>query len=436
MRIFMQSRSTQDVIRNPGVARYRVTVPGTLRAAPSETVVYGEPAVSTVEDHPVLVLGDNRDTLREVVEWVSAETGEFDTALAENKAIRLRRGALYELVILCAESVDESEQLRARLVTEFERDGCESLPTMVLLCKKQELREAYELCDTGAFDNYVLFRPIYDPFRLQLAIRSGLRYRRAQLNIEALRADMRAVGGNANQLDELNQSLEDRSRELVRRTRDRLEEIGADIGQQVEAVSRDLGPPPGRDVPPDWIGHIRDSLRQLGTEALRGHISVASDEFESWVVEWVDEHVTRQAGVVGTLQDTCADALRRAATILLVEDEPFSARVTEAMLARHGYQVVWASSGAEAIRQASSALPQLILLDLVLPDFGGDEVVRRLREYPQLRNVPVIVLSGVAEKATVENLVRLGIDGYQIKPPQEDRLVSQVQAILEKGAST
>ncbi len=388
--------------------------------------------MSGTEGRPVLVVGDSRSTLGEVVEWVSSETSEFDTALGEDRAVRLRRGARYELVIVCAESVESSAELRERLVTEFDREQGDDLPAMILLCNKQELREAYELCDSGAFDNYVLFRPIYDPYRLQLAIRSGLRYRRAQRNIVAMRDDMRTVGGTAAQMEELNAAFGDESRQLVQRTRARLEEIGAQIGGRIEAVGRQLEAAEG-DTSSAWVDRVRDCLRTQAAEAVQGQLEVAGEELENWVVEWIDEHVTRQASAVGSLHDTCADSLRRSATILLVEDEPFSARVTQAMLVRHGYEVVWASNGADAIRKANGASPQLILLDLVLPDISGDEVVRRMRAVPRLRRIPVIVLSGVAEKSTVENLVRLGIDGYQIKPPVEERLVTQVQAILEKS---
>ncbi len=388
--------------------------------------------MSGTEGRPVLVVGDSRSTLGEVVEWVSSETSEFDTALGEGRAVRLRRGARYELVIVCAESVESSAELRERLVTEFDREQGDDLPAMILLCNKQELREAYELCDSGAFDNYVLFRPIYDPYRLQLAIRSGLRYRRAQRNIAAMRDDMRTVGGTAAQMEELNAAFGDESRQLVQRTRARLEEIGAQIGGRIEAVGRQLEAAEG-DTSSAWVDRVRDCLRTQAAEAVQGQLEVAGEELENWVVEWIDEHVTRQASAVGSLHDTCADSLRRSATILLVEDEPFSARVTQAMLVRHGYEVVWASNGADAIRKANGASPQLILLDLVLPDISGDEVVRRMRAVPRLRRIPVIVLSGVAEKSTVENLVRLGIDGYQIKPPVEERLVTQVQAILEKS---
>ncbi len=388
--------------------------------------------MSGTEGRPVLIVGDSRSTLGEVVEWVSSETSEFDTALGEGRAVRLRRGARYELVIVCAESVESSAELRERLVTEFDREQGDDLPAMILLCNKQELREAYELCDSGAFDNYVLFRPIYDPYRLQLAIRSGLRYRRAQRNIAAMRDDMRTVGGTAAQMEELNAAFGDESRQLVQRTRARLEEIGAQIGGRIEAVGRQLEAAEG-DTSSAWVDRVRDCLRTQAAEAVQGQLEVAGEELENWVVEWIDEHVTRQASAVGSLHDTCADSLRRSATILLVEDEPFSARVTQAMLVRHGYEVVWASNGADAIRKANGASPQLILLDLVLPDISGDEVVRRMRAVPRLRRIPVIVLSGVAEKSTVENLVRLGIDGYQIKPPVEERLVTQVQAILEKS---
>lgn len=80
-------------------------------------------------------------------------------------------------------------------------------------------------------------------------------------------------------------------------------------------------------------------------------------------------------------------------TILLVEDSKIQKVTTEKILHRAGYLVLFAEDGEEALRLARESVPDLILLDLLLPGIGGEEVLRQLKRDQETRRIPVIVLS-------------------------------------------
>ena len=93
--------------------------------------------------------------------------------------------------------------------------------------------------------------------------------------------------------------------------------------------------------------------------------------------------------------------------ILVVEDSKFLRLATERALAHAGYEVSSAGDGEEALRTAQEKLPDLILLDMLLPKMGGPEVLRALKTEPSTAGIPVVVLTGLSQK----NAERLQEDG-------------------------
>ena len=119
-----------------------------------------------------------------------------------------------------------------------------------------------------------------------------------------------------------------------------------------------------------------------------------------------------------------------AATVLLVEDERKLRELVRSDLERAGFTVVSTGSGAEAISVAASAEPDLVILDLGLPDVAGETVARELRD---AGSVPILMLTAkAAEEDRIAGL-ELGADDYVTKPFSPRELVLRVQAILRRG---
>ena len=110
-----------------------------------------------------------------------------------------------------------------------------------------------------------------------------------------------------------------------------------------------------------------------------------------------------------------------------MDDEPSIRKFLRASLKQEGYDVIEAADGEEALQLMEQTLPDLVILDLVMPKLDGFEVCRQIREWSL---VPIIVLSGRLEEAHKVRSLRLGADDYLTKPFGIDEMIARVEAVL------
>lgn len=116
--------------------------------------------------------------------------------------------------------------------------------------------------------------------------------------------------------------------------------------------------------------------------------------------------------------------------ILVVDDERRYRELVDMNLTRRGYVTTLASDGLSALNAMESEEPDLIVLDVMLPDLDGYEVCRRIREYS---SVPIIMLTAKAEQAHKVKGLQLGADDYVTKPFGADELLARVEAVLRRS---
>jgi DNA-binding response OmpR family regulator len=117
--------------------------------------------------------------------------------------------------------------------------------------------------------------------------------------------------------------------------------------------------------------------------------------------------------------------------ILVIEDDPTVAEVVARYLAREGYEVDVVSDGAEGLKRALADLPDLVVLDLMLPSLSGMEVCRRLR---QAAPVPVIMLTARSGEVDRVTGLEIGADDYVAKPFSPRELTARVKAVLRRAS--
>lgn len=118
--------------------------------------------------------------------------------------------------------------------------------------------------------------------------------------------------------------------------------------------------------------------------------------------------------------------------ILVVEDEESLATLLQYNLEKEGYEVALASDGDEALLLVEEKLPDLVVLDWMLPKVSGIEVCRRLRQKPESRNVPIIMLTARGEDSDRVRGLDTGADDYLVKPISMSELSARIRAVLRR----
>jgi DNA-binding response OmpR family regulator len=119
--------------------------------------------------------------------------------------------------------------------------------------------------------------------------------------------------------------------------------------------------------------------------------------------------------------------------VLVLEDEQDVAELIRYNLAKEGYDVVVSANGAEALRLAREHHPDVILLDIMIPQLNGWEVCRRLKQDPALAPIAVIMVTGRVEEGDKVLGFELGADDYVTKPFSPRELVARIRAVVRRG---
>lgn len=120
--------------------------------------------------------------------------------------------------------------------------------------------------------------------------------------------------------------------------------------------------------------------------------------------------------------------------ILVVDDDPTALRLIGYSLQQEGYDVLTAANGLDGLAQARQLHPDLIILDIMMPDLDGFEVCRRLRADPATRRLPVLMLTAKGQVADKVAGFRAGADDYLVKPADPGELVARVAALLTRAS--
>jgi two-component system phosphate regulon response regulator PhoB len=120
------------------------------------------------------------------------------------------------------------------------------------------------------------------------------------------------------------------------------------------------------------------------------------------------------------------------AQILVIEDEPDLQRILDYNLRKAGHDVIQAARGGDGLEQARRAIPDLVLLDLMLPDLQGTEICKLLKASPETRHIPVIMLTAKGEEIDRVLGFELGVEDYVVKPFSVRELILRIQVVLRR----
>lgn len=300
----------------------------------------------------------------------------------------------------------------------------------LILCNKDDLRRVYELCKKEYFDDYILFWPLTnDTPRLLMAVHHAIRQLAA-----AAAPGPGEIAAPARRLAEL-ESLVDRyaanGGQRINLASRSLHQAEREIGEALDHFSRKLsqGEHAGLVEVKD-SGWLQGEINRLKAEEIEKRFHMISDAVKP-VQEWASELKQELAPQLESAKALRSMAEHFRPVVLVVEDDDFQHKAVTQILGGMEVELAFAMSGMEALNLIRKRRPNLILMDIGLPDIDGIEVTRRLKATEQFAKIPIIMITGHSEKSIVVNSLKAGASDFVVKPFDKMALRAKVEQRLQ-----
>ena len=300
----------------------------------------------------------------------------------------------------------------------------------LILCNQDEVRRVYALCRREYFDEYILFWPMtHDTPRLPMAVHQALR----QLAGAEAVPNAAAIAMQARRIGELEALLKqyvvagDRHVELASCS---LVQANKDIDSALDSLSLRLSEGELGSVVEvkDAAGFQREIDRMKAEEIDRRFEGVAATVQE--MRQWAGTLSARLAPQIESARALRAMAESVRPTVLVVDDDEFQHDLLRQLLVDVKLELVFVTSGVAAIAALCKRRPDLVLMDVDLPDTDGIETTRRIRSVQQFTNIPVIMITGNSEKSVVVESLKVGASDFVVKPFDRNSLIAKVHKFL------
>jgi CheY-like chemotaxis protein len=305
----------------------------------------------------------------------------------------------------------------------------------LLLCGKDEVRRAYQFCRKDYFDDYILFWPMaHDAPRLAMSVHLALRALAEQQNGRLI-AEMATQAQRIAELEQALQAQLSQGSACVEDVNRSLQQARLHVGGALDRFStRMLDGTLADALTIKDADCVQREFRRFDTEEVQVHLHHAGEAAKP-VQQWIE---SLQAGAQTRLQaaQALADGAHRSRRqVLLVDDDEFMRQVLVRMLRDEPYELLQAASAVEALAAVSRRRPDLILMDVSLPDLDGVEVTRRLKEVPEYASIPVVMISGQSERRIIVDSLKAGAADFVVKPVEREVLVHKLSRLLTGSAS-
>lgn len=298
----------------------------------------------------------------------------------------------------------------------------------VVLCDRSACRRANELCRKQHFDDYVEFWPVtYDPGRLGMSV---LLAARAVAAAVAQGPSPLELARQAHRILELEGLLQEQSTVASQRVEAVSHSIGkaeSDIGEAVDGLSKAIFDSP--DLTSARKAALASGLERFGAEGIRSQLQAVHASLAP-IRQWFELLSDEVAPRFGPVHELAESAQTVKPLLLVVDDDHFQHQLLRRMLADLPLNLVFAPSGNEALTMLRSHRPDIVLMDVALPDISGVEVVRRMRIVPALARTPVIFITGNSTKSVIAESLHVGAEDIMAKPFSRTRLLASIRRLL------
>lgn len=384
----------------------------------------------------ILVITDTPGDADQITALLKKEYKHVGASTLRNEMVASFQEFLPDIVVLAYQSIDHSVSTYLGILRHS--TVALTLPhRAVVLCHQDKVAEAYELCRTEHFDDYVLFWPLpVDSKRLFMTIHHELR----DLSNSESHAPSQEMVTEAAKIAELEEMLDQACRRGKHRAdvvSEQIELAESSIAGAIDTFHHTIlhsGLLPGMNVERSaTLDREIQSLKRKTTQEPLRKVQGAVEPVVAWV-EGIKSDLSEQIESARRLNQIVAND-KALPTILMVDDDIFQCRLLQQILCAEPFKVTFALTGGRALTMIQRRPPDLILMDISLPDIDGIEMTRKLKAMKTTSQIPVVMVSGLSEKQTVVDSRKAGAADFLVKPIDKTILLEKVLRLLEKKPS-
>jgi len=381
----------------------------------------------------ILVASDAQANASVVSKLLSEEFDGVRSSWVPESALSDFEACRPQVLVLAFEELEKAEVYYLGLYR-HSRAIREQPHRTIVLCHKDDVKRVFELCRTEHFDDYILFWPMsYDGYRVPMAVYSALRHLAAMQSAARYPGD---VVDSARRLGSIGEFIDDRLAagaqhiETIRAAADR---IGKGVDSAFDQLPARLQAGGASDS--SSVEAVRGELGRIRRESVGAGLQALSDAVAP-VRRWMDQLQADAAPYVQAAQSMKSVAQHRVHRLLVVDDDPFQRKLLAKYLSGEPYDLAFAADSSEAFALAMADHPDLVLMDVVLPNVDGLEATRRFRAHPDLANIPVVMLTGQSGREIVIESRRAGAADFLVKPIDRSVLITKVREVLAAAGPT
>lgn len=360
-------------------------------------------------------------------------THEFDNVATSSKEEHFAAdfdAALPDIVVLGFHALEAAERCHLGLYRHSKFAHAKAHRSIVL-CSRENVRRAFELCRKGYFDDYVLFWPmVFDSTRLAMSIIVAGRSLQTSQSDAANRRlfDSADIAGSLE--SELDEQLQT-GRSHLSRLDHEFSTVERELSVLETHFELDLAPPdPAEFSPtPSVMSEARAGATRRTTDGVRRAVGRSREQVAP-LTAWMDNvkrDLSPQLEAVRTIRTLAAERLP---VVLAVDDDEFQCRILTRLLESMRCQVHVAHDGSDAFATLGRHRPDLILMDIELPDTDGIALTRRIKAIPTFEKTPIVMITGHSEPQTIASSIKAGASDFVVKPFERAVLVKKLARFI------
>lgn len=389
------------------------------------------PTLASVAEAHILVASDKNSDANMVRRLLTDKYDKVFIAAVPDTMVADFDQCLPEVLVLAFDTLEKAERYYLGLFRMSAKIHMQRHRT-VILCGKDDVHRASELCMKRYFDDYVLFWPMnHDAPRLPMVVYQALR------ELAALRGGEPSVGAfaaQARRLATLESLLEQHALlggqhvEVATRAMEQAEQgLGLALGNLSQQLGRD-------EADADGAQRVAQAIARFHEQDVQRLFQAASESVQP-LKGWSEGFRKDYAPHVESVRSLTAMASRVLPKVLLVDDDDLQRKIIAKILEGQPYQLLFATSGAEALNVLRTTTPEVILMDVQMPDIDGIEMTQRLKAVPEFATVPVVMITGNSGRNVVVQSLKAGATDFVVKPFDRTKLLATL-ARLTGSAGT